>query len=426
MKILKNNQGLTLFMVIFVMAFFLLFITGSLVFSQLELKKASNLKLAYQSVEVADAGLQHGLAVIPWVWDFNSQLSCGTPPCAVKDANNSPLSNISFPAGSGFSYTVTAQNDPPDTVSPGSPTNDTNNTIVLNSTAYGPSSTSKSVAAYIRRSLAPFAPPAALYVNASSSALIPDSSYSMANSYFDINDSMIISGNDTNSDGSQGPAAAVEGIATTNDAITKALKAAYNPSYHCILGLGASPNACPPGAGSTPSIGTVSDALNVDTIATNFFNQTNTVKYFNGLMTNSTTCPTPTSCQFGTSVAPQITYIKESYATDQTILHGYVTGYGVLVFEGKPIIGENFQFYGLIVHKRANSSSFISIEDSAKVYGGILLGSYDEGDGLGKKARFGVKDFARLYYSSQALATVNTNWGSLLPKPARVFAWLDK
>ena len=58
MKLLKDSQGLALFMVIFMMAFFLLFVTGGLIFSQLELKKASNLKLAVQALETADAGLQ--------------------------------------------------------------------------------------------------------------------------------------------------------------------------------------------------------------------------------------------------------------------------------------------------------------------------------------------------------------------------------
>ncbi len=68
-------------MVIFVMAFFLLFVTGGLIFSQMELKKSSNLKLATQAVETADAGLQHALAttVIPWGWNFNGQLNCATP-----------------------------------------------------------------------------------------------------------------------------------------------------------------------------------------------------------------------------------------------------------------------------------------------------------------------------------------------------------
>ncbi|MBI2347097.1 MAG: hypothetical protein HYV05_00430 [Deltaproteobacteria bacterium] len=181
-----------------------------------------------------------------------------------------------------------------------------------------------------------------------------------------------------------------------------------------------------PGAKVEPSIGTVSDVLDVDAIGTNFYNQAATVKYFNGLTTDSTTCPSSSPCQFGTSAVPQITYVKETYDTDLTILKGYVTGYGVLVLEGRPIIGDNFQFYGLVVHKRPNGSSYITFEDSAKIYGSLLLGSYDEGDGQGRKTRFGLKDFVRFYYSSQALASVDSNWGSLLPKPSRIFAWVEK
>ena len=103
-----------------------------------------------------------------------------------------------------------------------------------------------------------------------------------------------------------------------------------------------------------------------------------------------------------------------------------MTGYGVLVLRGRTTIKGSFQFYGLIVHQRTDSLDYISFEDDAKVYGAILLGSFDEGDGKGKKARFGLKDNIRIYYSSQGLNMVDNNWGSLLPKPPRVFAWLDK
>ncbi|MBI2210200.1 MAG: hypothetical protein HYU47_06315, partial [Deltaproteobacteria bacterium] len=176
MKILRGNQGFTLFMVIFVMAFFLIFITGGLVFSRLELKKAGNFKLAVQTMQVADAGLQHALASIPWVWNFNAQLSCATPPCALA-------SNSAFPAGSEFSYTVTAQNDPADT---GGAASDTNNTIVLTSRSSGPVGSTRVVQGYVRRSVAPFTPPSALYINAASATPQADWSNPSANGFFDL------------------------------------------------------------------------------------------------------------------------------------------------------------------------------------------------------------------------------------------------
>jgi len=164
-KILKGSEGLALITVIFVAAFFLIFVAGGLFFAQLNLKIASNFKLATQAVEVADAGLQHGLAVIPWVWDFNSQLNCGTPPCPV-------VSQTSFPSVSGFTYTVTAQNNPGEA----SPTVDSDSKILVTAQANGPSSTKKIVEAYVRRSVAAFTPPAALYVNAVTSYPTYDSS----------------------------------------------------------------------------------------------------------------------------------------------------------------------------------------------------------------------------------------------------------
>lgn len=426
MKILRGNQGFTLFMVIFVMAFFLIFITGGLVFSRLELKKAGNFKLAVQTMQVADAGLQHALASIPWVWNFNAQLSCATPPCALA-------SNSAFPAGSEFSYTVTAQNDPADT---GGAASDTNNTVVLTSRSSGPVGSTRVVQGYVRRSVAPFTPPSALYINAASATPQADWSNPSANGFFDLDNNIVITGNDINTNNTAGPKASLWAIAATNSAVANALVSEYTSTYstgstgtqlhevcHGCNYLGVE---TAPGAKVEPSIGTVSDVLDVDAIATNFYNQAATVKYFNGLTTDSTTCPSSSPCQFGTSAVPQITYVKETYDTDLTILKGYVTGYGVLVLEGRPIIGDNFQFYGLVVHKRPNGSSYITFEDSAKIYGSLLLGSYDEGDGQGKKARFGLKDFVQFYYSSQALASVDSNWGSLLPKPPRIFAWLEK
>lgn len=420
-NILRGSEGLTLFMVIFVMAFFLIFVTGGLFFAQLNLKMASNFKLATQAVEVADVGLQHGLAVIPWVWNFNGQLNCGTPPCTV-------VAETSVPSVSGFTYTVTAKNDPPEA----SATNDTNSLILLTSQASGPSSTKSSVEAYVRRSVAAFIPPAALYVNAASSYPTFDSSNpGMGAYYFDNNEMLYVRGSDTNYNGSAGPNPTLYAIATTNDAVTTALKNEdqTNSAYHVISGIG-----------SAPSISTVGDILDVDTIAQKFYDQPGAVKFLSGLKTATTASsgvaacpdslptprPNPDPCILGTSSSPQVTYIRQDTSTNTIALRGSVKGYGVLVLEGEATLGDSFKFYGLIAHKRAAATHYISFEDDAKVYGAVLLGSFDEGDGKGKKARFGLKDNIRIYYSSQGLNMVDSNWGTLLPKPARVLAWLDK
>ena len=120
LKILKGPQGLTLFTVLFAVTVFLLFISAGLFFARLKLKTSSNLKFSSQGLQVAEAGLHHALAVIPWGLNFSNQINCGSPPCVL-------VPNTSFPSTPGFSYTVTAKNDPIDT----SPTNDANNLIIF-------------------------------------------------------------------------------------------------------------------------------------------------------------------------------------------------------------------------------------------------------------------------------------------------------
>ena len=144
MKILKSSEGFVLFVAILVMAVIMLFLGVSLFLSRIDTRITSNLKLGTQALVVADAGLQHAVALIPWVWDFDNQLNCGLPPCTL-------VSNPSFPEGSGFSYTVTAQNDVPDINNGGSPTDDTNNLFILTSRAGGPAGATRTVEAYVRR-----------------------------------------------------------------------------------------------------------------------------------------------------------------------------------------------------------------------------------------------------------------------------------
>ncbi|MBI2997193.1 MAG: hypothetical protein HYY46_01840, partial [Deltaproteobacteria bacterium] len=324
LKILKRSEGLALFTVLFAMAIILMYISANLFFSGLNLKTSSNVKFSDQGLQVAEAGLHHALTMIPWGKNFNKQIDCPSPPCVL-------VPNTSFPSTPGFSYTVTAKNDPIDP----NPNNDTNNLIILDSTAYGPNGATRKIKAYVGRSNAGFTPPAASYVDASSATPTSDSSNSSSNNFFDYDDSMRISGNDwnagnllTTSDDTQGPKAALRGIATTSDSITNALKNQYNSSIHQVLGLGAQ-----------PSIETSGDLLDVKKMADDFSEQAGVVPWTGGLDTDSVICPSslpqprpnPDPCVLGTSSAPQITYVREPSSTDYSTLRGNVTGYGVLV-----------------------------------------------------------------------------------------------
>ena len=414
MYTLKRSEGFALFIAILVMAIVMLFLGASLLLSRVDTKITSNFKLGTQALEVADAGLLHALKLLEPQngWDFNDSFTCQTPPCDV-------ISNSSFPSAPGFTYSVTVEDDPNDPDQ--SVVLDGNNLVVLVSTANGPSDSKRQVQAYVKRSSSNFTPPSALYINASSATIWGDD-------FFDDDSLQRIIGNDTNpvdlldgNDDTSGPNPSLLGIATTSsavkdDLITSAQKP-VNVLHNDILGVGAE-----------PSIGTTTDVLNVNKIADNFFNESGAVKYLDGLETRTDLltcltspcqlCTSSSPCLFGTASTPQITYIREN--TNPIRLRGHVRGYGVLVVEGRTTIGGDFRFKGLVVHKRSDLAHYIRFDNRAWVYGGVLFGSTDG------NVTLRIEDDARLFYSSDALAIVESNWGSLLPKPPQVSAWIDK
>ncbi len=412
MKTLKGSEGIALFVAILAMALIMLFIGGSLFLSRIDTKITSNFKTGIQALEVADAGLQHALSLIQIGYDFDNDLNCGTPPCDI-------LSSTTFPSGSDFTYTVTVENDSTDINNGGSPTDDTDSLVVLVSTANGPNNSKRQVQAYVKRSASNFTPPSALYINANST--IPASE----GNYFDDASLQLIIGNDTNpgdllnpNDDTPGPSPPLLGIGTTNSAIKDdIISKAEEPSivsHNDILGVG-----------GEPSVGVAGTDLDVNEMADKFIANASAT-YLNGYVSDSASCPSSSPCYFGTSAAPQITYIKDTLISDTTIIGGYVRGYGVLVLEGRTMIGDgeasgdNFRFNGLVLHKRTDSSHYLVIDDSAWIYGAVMFGT---NDGI---VKFRIEDYGRLYYSSEALDMVESNWGHLLPQPPRVVAWLDK
>lgn len=67
-----------------------------------------------------------------------------------------------------------------------------------------------------------------------------------------------------------------------------------------------------------------------------------------------------------------------------------------------------------------NPDHRFKIKKDAKIFDGLLMGPAAGEEGSK------VEDDTRIYDSSQAFAMVNINWGSLLPRPPRVFAWQYK
>ena len=262
LKILKKTDGIALFVAILVMAVVMLFIGGGLFLSRIDAKISNNYKLGTQSLEVADAGLLHALTLIANGYDFDTHLTCGTPPCNL-------LSSTTFPPGSDFTYTVTLENDPADINGDGTAKDDTNYVVVLLSTASGPNDTKREVQAYVNRSLVGFTPPGALYIPASSVNL----DFTKAN-----NPGMFITGDDTSytdrdSDGwadstGTGTASSTTGVAPINDSVRDSLKSAMGESlYGLVQGKDNDDSTTP----LTPSVFTSSDVIDVNQIALNFY-----------------------------------------------------------------------------------------------------------------------------------------------------------
>lgn len=429
---LKNSQGIAM-VVVLAMMVILLSITGaSLLFSGLNLKAASNLKTGGGAIHVADAGIQHALAVVPsgtYFSDFltgtflpNTGFSC-TSPC---NGTNKPTLTGSM---SGYTYTVVAENDPTDGVGT---TSDSNKLITLTSTATGPNSSTRKVKAYIGRSTTGWAPPGTVYV--------PGGANSDAN--FNTTGSFFMSGNDTNysadtnNDGradsiSAGPNSSIYGVAPLYDSMVSGfLNSLSSTEKTQVQGKGYNASTSP----VTPSVFKSPTSFSVSEMVNNFKSQPGVVQYLSGLSRNSTDCPTPppvpmsSNCVFGSDAVPQITYIKADTGTIKFDTNSTVVGSGVLILEGKANVFGNFEFHGLVISLASGprgdetdeSNLKLKFKNSARVFGAVLLGP------TGDELKFDIKDNATLYYSSQALNIVQTHWGSCcLPQPAKLIAWSE-
>ena len=129
LKILKGSKGIALFVALLVMTILLLFLGAALSLSRVELKKTSNHKLGTQALGVAEAGLQHALAVIP--------------DGAYFDYTNSTQifgSTLTYPSLPGFTYKVEGQN-----IAEGK------YAILTASAEHATSGTKKTILAYVRR-----------------------------------------------------------------------------------------------------------------------------------------------------------------------------------------------------------------------------------------------------------------------------------
>lgn len=374
---LKNDHGIAMVINIILMAV-LLSITGAgLLFSALNLKSASNLKTGIGALHVADAGVQHALAVIPEGTTF------------AYGAGSTVVSTTAFPtSSSGYSYVITATNNPA--------TSPTTFTAILASEGNGPNSSKKKVEAYIGRSSV-FTPPGAVYMPGQAQ-------------YIETNfggSSFAISGRDSNPGEAEGSGSAspVPGIATTDSSVTNEISSGGGT-------LDSSQYGQVRGEGSDPSVDTSSRILDVNQIADDIL-----ALGIEGVTKQTLNGGLYSSGQWGTSLLPKITYLTNANVQ----LTGTLTGYGVLIVNGKLTTRGNFNFYGLVIARGDvdfNGSGQAS--DAATIWGALLIKRNDSSD---PDQELRISGSGKVFFSSQTLAKVMANWGSAIPTPPKLIAW---
>ena len=380
--------------VIMIMAFLLSISGAALLFSGLNLKTTSNMKTGNLALQVADAGIQHALAVIPAMTDFDDLLqgSASAFPCQPSTPCNGTSNRPTLTGSlSGYTYTVVAAND---TTVPGeTATNDTNRVVILTSTATRTNGATRSIRAYIGRS-STWNPPGAIYLPGQAAYI---------ETRFNGN-SFQISGNDSNPGQGQGTGSAspVPGIATTASAMTTEITGASgsltSTQYGQVIGQGAA-----------PSVATTSTVIDVNQLATDIINAGIELVDRQTLAGGNYT-----SGQWGTSLLPKITHI-----TGDATLAGNLAGWGVLVVDGNMTIRGSFTFNGLVI-ARGDTDVNGSGGEGATIWGALLIKestSADAGDELVAGGN------GKILYSSQTINTVLSHWGNAFPKPAKIIGW---
>ena len=213
----------------------------------------------------------------------------------------------------------------------------------------------------------------------SNSSVIPVStssgSFKSPNVDYFFADSILVSGTDTNMDGTPGPAPALPGITVYNSADSTALAAeiAGNPSW--VQG--------------NPPIKVDGTPLDVD-LAELF-------SYYQSIADLS--LPGDQSwnnVSWGTEADPVVVYVD-----GDCNLRGSSVGYGILAVNGNLRMYESPTWYGLIMVHSDSSGQDTRIEDNTKIYGGIIS------DAPSPNVRF--TDSVEIRYSSEAINMVRAD-----------------
>ena len=349
---LKSEKGLALILVVMVCALLFPMLFSGVRSSGLNLQVAANLKVGDVTLQVADMGIQHALAVIPSGGNF------------AYSSTTTILDWTNHPTLTSYRYSVTAIN--------------TNGgaQAILTSTAQGPNGSQKVVTAYIARGSS-----YGLGATSLTGSLAAATETSFSGTSFDID------GNDQ-----CGVASAVPGIAVTDpDLLTEITNNTTSDG-----GLASNQMNLVTGAGGSPSVVVVPPtSQTVSQLADAYLALTHTTLTGGNFSGNTS---------WGTSGTPSITRI-DGNAT----ISGNIDGYGVLIVDGALSISGNFTFNGLVI---ARGDIQVLITGNAGINGSLMLGesiTYDP------QVELDVRGNAHIRFNSCNLSPANS-WVSLPKK----------
>jgi len=340
---LKSEKGLALVLVVMVSALLLPLLFSGVRSSGLNLQVASNLKVSDITLQVADMGIQHALAVIPSGNNFT------------YSSTTTVVNWTNHPTLTGYSYSVTAINTAGGAQA------------ILTSTAQGPNSAQKVVKAYIARGNYGLGAVSLI------GSLAADTETSFSGTSFDIN------GTDQ-----CGMAPAVPGIAVTD----LALQTEITNNTTSDGGLAFNQMDLITGSGGSPSALVVPPTTPTATQLANQFLALSPTELTGGNFTGNDS--------WGTAAIPRITWINGN-----ADISGTIEGYGVLIVDGALSISGNFTFNGLVI---ARGDIQVLINGNAGINGSLMLGesiTYDP------QVELDVRGNAHVRFSSCNLNAAN-------------------
>jgi hypothetical protein len=362
-----DDRGIALLLVLLVMTLILSTTGASLYFGGLNSKVSSNIKTGRGALYAAEAGIQHGLVVIPGGDTFS------------YSTETTILNAVSF--GNGYTYTVKAINDAASTGG--------NSRAILTSEATGPNGSKKKVKAYIVRSSS-WTPPGGAYLQVTPGA---SPYYEFGSQDFRISGNDTTPGQDCAASGGQLP-----GVSTTAGSATSDI----------IGHLATTERDQVTGTSSTPSVTTASSVLDVETLITNLL-----TLGVEGVDKQTLAAGTYTTGTWGTEAAPKITYLQGSA---HNYLKGTLTGYGILIHDGQLYTGGSFTWHGLTIGRSHAHFHPSYVSGAGKVWGGALWKDP-------YWTELSVGGSTKICYSSQTVNTVVAKWRSAFPRVAKLIGW---